>query len=321
MKSIYLLLVLSTVIFSCSNKFEIKPKTVAYIKYNSIKFFEPEIFNHVDVLIYKLIRPKEDGSLELLSTTLKDLKLLNNHKKKHTHIPLLLGVGGANKNSEHFSKLAASKEYRAVFTENLIGFCKSNNLQGIDLDWEYPKSDFDKKNAVLLFQKMSKELKKKKLLFTAAFNYSRDQTKFIMEVVSFVDQVHLMTYEPLKEVVLKNYQDQFDYAVSNVANEKLPKEKVVLGVPFYGRSKSKNKFLKYKEIVTNYQPEYELDSVNSYQFMNIKSIIKNTLFVKENGWGGILFWELGFDMPIRDSRSLLRAISNTMKESAKVNGK
>jgi chitinase len=58
-------------------------------------------------------------------------------KKKFPHLKVNVSVGGYT-GSWNFSDLAADPAKRAVFTQNVIKWLKDYDLDGVDIDWEYP---------------------------------------------------------------------------------------------------------------------------------------------------------------------------------------
>ncbi|HEY8392236.1 MAG TPA: glycoside hydrolase family 18 protein [Capillibacterium sp.] len=57
-------------------------------------------------------------------------------KKKYPHLKVNLSVGGYG--AEGFSDLAINPEQRAAFILNALEWISKYNLDGIDIDWEYP---------------------------------------------------------------------------------------------------------------------------------------------------------------------------------------
>lgn len=53
-------------------------------------------------------------------------------------LKIMAVFGGWDEGSEKFSQIAAIPEYRAMFINLSIAFCKKYGFDGIDLDWCYP---------------------------------------------------------------------------------------------------------------------------------------------------------------------------------------
>jgi len=271
--------------------------------------FEAKVYGYIDQLIYKLIRVKADGELELLPSTLTDIRGLSNSKNGYNKVKLLIGLGGAKKNSEHFSVMAANPKARKNFVKNISEFCQKYQLDGADIDWEYPETHQEQGNALLLFKELQQTFNKKELILTAAITYTPEQVRFAKQVEPFVHQINLMVYEPIKG--LTSFQQQIDFAVTLIEEEGLSHEKLVVGLPFYGKNLITGKTMAYRKIVTAEQ--LEPIKVNNINYMNVNEVQKNTLMMKEKGYSGVMFWELGFDTQINSTTSLLRSINSAVK--------
>lgn len=284
-------------------------KVVAYQKYNTMANFEPMVYGHIDQLIYKLIRVNAQGELELLPSTIADLKRLNDSKKPHNKVKLLIGVGGAKKNSQHFSAMAASPIARSHFVKKLTEFCHKYQLNGADIDWEYPETHQDQENALLLFKQLQQVFNQQELILTAAITYTPEQVRFAKQVEPYVHQINLMVYEPVKD--LKTFQQQIDFAVRLIEKEALSGDKLVVGLPFYGKNMTTGKTMAYNKIITAKQ--LGSPDITHINYMSADEIKANTQMMKAKGYAGVMFWELGFDTSSNSENSensLLRAINS-----------
>ncbi len=59
-------------------------------------------------------------------------------KTQNKDLKVLLAVGGWNHNSLPFSNMVVDDELRAKFITKTIDFLIKNQLDGLDIDWEYP---------------------------------------------------------------------------------------------------------------------------------------------------------------------------------------
>ena len=65
------------------------------------------------------------------------LLLLSQQKKKHPHLKVMIACGGWG-GSGGFSGMASSAQNRKKFVDSAIEFIRHYNLDGLDIDWEYP---------------------------------------------------------------------------------------------------------------------------------------------------------------------------------------
>ncbi|MCT4648444.1 MAG: glycoside hydrolase family 18 protein [Carboxylicivirga sp.] len=191
-----------------------------------------------------------------------------------------------------------------MFVKNLLDFCLKHELDGADIDWEYPKSMADKDRAIKLFKELHIAFEQNDLILTAAINYAPDQVRLAKDIEKYVDQIHLMAYEPMEGI--ETFQEQLDYALRLAKVNRLNTEKLVMGLPFYGKRRMDGKIMTYKKIKQLIDEGSSLKA--EFDFMDVDDIKTNVVELKENKISGIMFWELGFDKSLDSSQSLVRTI-------------
>ncbi len=193
----------------------------------------------------------------------QNFAVLHALKLKNPQLTVLVSVGGWLW-STGFSDMALTSASRAVFIESVDKFLTRYELDGLDIDWEYPGligsghpfRPEDKQNYTLLmkelrvrFQTMQKRLHRKLYITIAAGS----STEFLQhtemgEVQRYVDTVNLMAYdyyEPSDDKITGNHAPLFtdpldpkkvstDESVMEYERAGVPASKLVLGVPFYG---------------------------------------------------------------------------------------
>ena len=263
-----------------------------------------------------------------------------------TKVIVSLGGGGQ---SENFVPVASNDALRGKFISNLVQFVATHNLDGLDMDWEWeynpvPEADTIAYNKLLT--ELREALPKDKSL-SAALPCSRYYGKwFTPEVlIKNLDWFGFMTYDmtgdwdekamfdsplyPHEGYTTWSWQETFDYW----SKRGVPAEKMVFGIPAFGFefegatgpgsnfTKGKTKSLSYAQIVKNTDWEIHFDSVsvepyavsaNSYTtFENPHSAAIKTRWVKDNGYAGIMVWEVSHDYiegvgnPILDSIAIV----------------
>ena len=249
-------------------------------------------------IVYFSIAPGTNGSIDSSHAqpeTLKKLTTLAKPKGVKVHVC----VGGWGK-SKGFSKMAADSVTRSGFVRNLTAFLKKHELDGADIDWEHPKSKAEIGN----FQKLLIELKKafRPHGFELTVAVAGWGTYLHPETVPFIDRIHVMAYDQ------GTPHSPFAGATRDMKHwekQGVPKSKLVLGIPFYGRN-DKNKAMTYDEILRRFNPSSELDLAGGYHFNGPATIRKKTAYAIKQGYGGVMIWELGQDA--KGKNSLLHAI-------------
>ncbi len=192
----------------------------------------------------------------------QNLALLVGLKQQNPTLTVLVSVGGWLW-SGGFSDMALTKESRAKFISSVADYVSRHQLDGLDIDWEFPgmrgaTTHFraeDKKNYTLLlkelrsrFDKLEDELHRP-LYLTVATGADSDWLAHteMKKVAKYVDTVNLMAYdyyEPDSDAITGNHAPLFtdpadpkkssgDRSVQEYEKAGVPGAKIVLGVPFY----------------------------------------------------------------------------------------
>ncbi|WP_046505565.1 glycosyl hydrolase family 18 protein [Paenibacillus riograndensis] len=200
-----------------------------------------------------------------------NLKQLWKLKEKNPNLKTVISIGGWTW-SNRFSDVAATAATREVFANSAVDFIRKYHMDGVDLDWEYPVSGGlagnsyrpeDKQNYVLLLQKIREKLNAagtadgKTYLLTIASGASPAyvQNNNLSGIAAIVDWINIMTYDfngswntttghnsPLyydPAAASSGLTDpenfNIDKAVTSYLANGVPANKLVLGLPFYGR--------------------------------------------------------------------------------------
>jgi GH18 family chitinase len=195
----------------------------------------------------------------------ENLKVLTGLRQYHPHLRILVSVGGWSW-SKGFSDAALTPKSRRVFVASAVDFVRRHDLDGFDVDWEYPgqRGDDnphrpeDRENFTALMTDLRHALDRegartgRRLLLTFAAGASRSFIEHteMARVQAVVDFVNLMTYdfrvaspgEPAGHHA-NLYASPADPrhvsaagAVTDFLAAGVPAPKLVLGVPFYGRA-------------------------------------------------------------------------------------
>lgn len=188
---------------------------------------------------------------------------LNSLKQKNPNLQILISIGGWSW-SENFSDAVLTDSLRKGFAKSSVDIIRKHQLDGVDIDWEYPGMPGeagnvyrpeDKQNFTLMFMELRKELDlleketgKKKLLTTATGGFASFLNNTEMgEAAKYLDYVNLMTYDYYSSKQAKHHTNLFDskaYPSDNCADKAIkayiaagvPASKIVMGIAFYGRN-------------------------------------------------------------------------------------
>lgn len=273
---------------------------------------------------------------------------LNKFKQTHPHLKVSLAIGGWNEGSLKYSKMAADADRRKRFVQNALSFIQRFGFDGLDLDWEYPTqrdgNPEDRENFSKLVIELKAAFKKHNLLLTSAIGAPPkiiDQAYEIKVLSNHLDFLHIMCYDyhgawdkkvgpnaPLSSDDLLNVE----YTIEHLINLGASPGKIVLGLPFYGRTfiehadgtademgfqgpfTRENGFLGYNEICTTVQNDtwklsWDAKTAQAYArqavpdkaqtkviaYDTARSIANKVRFGIRQELGGFMIWSLDTD--------------------------
>ena len=299
----------------------------------------------------------DDGRLvEGFAHDLENLRVLTQLRAAHPRLRILVSVGGWG-GSKGFSDAALTSESRERLCQSAVEYVRRHDLDGLDVNWEYPglpgdgnpHRPADRASFSALMRDLRAQLDRaaegtgRRYLLTLAAGAFPDYLAHtaIGEVQAFVDYVNLMTYDfrvpgaepeaghnanllthPADPNGLSAERAVRDFLAAGVAAQKL-----VVGVPFYGRAWE----MKHGEHGPLYRPgraapgfahsSYAVlrdlpgqpgwqrlwDDVAQAAWLwklrrrifisydDPRSLRLKCQFVREHGLGGVMFWEYSDD--------------------------
>ena len=188
-------------------------------------------------------------------------------RTKNPHLTTMISVGGWYEGSEKYSDMAKDAN-RARFVKSVLDFLQKYDFDGLDLDWEYPANRggdevADKSNFLKLLRELREAFDPHGYLLTAALSPGKQTMDAAYGDVPLMNELldwgNVMTYdyhggwedilghnaplysrpdetEELERKLHTNYRTfNVNYTVNYYLSLGLKKEKMVMGVPFYGR--------------------------------------------------------------------------------------
>ncbi|GAA4841785.1 glycosyl hydrolase family 18 protein [Algivirga pacifica] len=208
-----------------------------------------------------------------------------------------IALGGWGK-SQGFSQIAADPALRVAFTSSVMDFVTQYDLDGVDLDWEYPASN-EGANFKALMQGFADALQPQGKILTMAVAAYGSNAAGKAVAADVVDYIHLMTYDGGDHGTMAQAQQSIDFWTGYA-----PASKLVLGVPFYGRN-SGNSAATYADLLAQ-GASPDANTHNGYYYNGRPMMVDKVNLAAERGTSGIMIWELGQDA--FDDRSLLTTI-------------
>jgi chitinase len=311
---------------------------VAYATYYGTALPDPNYFTHINYAFAEpYLRNGVYESFKLQGTESRFQSIVD-LKKKNPNLKISISFTNTLENADNprgggFSLLAKSDEYRKKFANDCKAFLQRWGIDGVDMDWEFPglswSSDanaydraVDVANHVLLMKQLRETLGNGYLLTYAG--YCKDKTAVtggsqyidIAAVAPFVDFVNIMTYDldeaPRHQSALSDTRAFSDCtrAVKSYLDAGMPANKLVLGIPFYGRRSfsSSPMSINYNKII-NLGTGYKIDNWDEAAsvpyvtfngtyycgYDNEKSIAIKGEWLLAKGMKGMMYWDYDGD--------------------------
>ena len=224
---------------------------------------------------------------------------------------LLVCVGG-NGRSGGFSRAVSTSNSRARFVESLVKVCDQHELDGVDLNWEYPGYEFgrgyldeaaierDYRGLRLLLKALHAAFAPTGRIITLAYYPDGRQEEIFTKhrVGRYVERMHMMSYDQPG----KHSSWEFAQRVARQGASLLPAHLVTLGLPFYGRHTATGDWKSYEDLVQRHHASLAVDSdetPDGYFFNSPALITRKTRLAAELGLGGVMIWEVGQDCRVK----------------------
>lgn len=195
------------------------------------------------------------------------IRRVDSLRNYNPHLSHLISIGGWNEGSNKYSTMVSTSHNRKQFVDSVLAFLKRFDLDGLDLDWEYPAMKAageadrtpgraqDKHDYIELLKELREAFEPHGYLLTAAVSAGKptiDQAYDIVGINKYLDFINLMTYDfhggwdtvtghnaplhwqPNATGLAKEFTVQFasDYWIE----KGMDPAKIVLGLALYGRT-------------------------------------------------------------------------------------
>lgn len=203
-------------------------------------------------------------------TDLEELDKLAKMKEENPDLKTLVSVGGWTL-SNNLSLIANDEDAREAFAQSAVEFVKEFDMDGLDLDWEYPNQEGhpgnhlgpeDTKNHTKLlqavrdaFDKETAETGKEYLVTIAgAQTWTYADNNELAKIAEIVDYLAIMTYDtngtwsgttghnaplyddPLEEEIRGWLSGSASMGANVYQSSGVPTNKILIGLPFYGQA-------------------------------------------------------------------------------------
>ncbi len=305
-------------------------------------------YDYLTHVIHAFAWPGADGSLEKYDDLVNPELVQRAHEQD---VKVLLALGGWGQ-CAGFAPMTAESHYRGIFIDNLLNFCAENSYDGVNLDWEYPASMAERSNLNVFVAELADEARNRaqKLSFSIAVPAGDWNGKWFDfdHLKQYVDFFCCMTYDffggwmdraghnsPLYPPPDNNNGSVSSGVQYLTEKRSLEKNKVLPGVPFYGRgcdagglnlpNLGNNVEYRYSEIIPLVRNGWNyfwdntakvpfLINAGKTKFISFDDTLSVRLkceYIKEQKLAGLFIWALGQDK-IGAQQPLLETVYRTM---------
>jgi hypothetical protein len=221
-------------------------------------------------------------------------------------VTFAIGGGGNEITNQRLESIASREECRNQFAGQVAEILAKNDLNGVNLDWEFPKSS-SLGNYTLLIKALRESIGTR-ILSIAIYDDSGKEDasdQLTKDVFPFVDYYMVMAYLAPRNDAIRGW-------INPPWN--LPESKLRLGLAFFGNPDNGGPSVGYNQFL-GYVPPTQVnpcgDQVGIYIFNGLRTTRELTRFAMTEKLSGITAWELGQDRT--DSISLLKGASETSR--------
>lgn len=249
---------------------------------------------------------------------------------RRTGARLLVCFGGHGR-SRGFGAMATQPALRHAFVRNVGAFLDAHDLDGVDLNWERPRTRTEWAGLWALVAELADALHARGRVLTMAA-HPGDVPHLPRAALTNLDLVLVMAYDAPCDSSFGNgnskkaQQQQCSHspyalataAIDVAARAKVPLAKLALGVPFYARDVRTGAAATYADLVREHGVDARpgTDHVAGWGYNGPRTLARKTRLAHARGLAGLMVWELGQDVRPDARGSLLAAIDTEVRRLA-----
>lgn len=278
-------------------------RLVGYLPdYRSTAAYNRMDYSRLTHLNIAFCNPDQEGNLTHGFSS--DAVLTGIINQAHSQGVKVLAVIGSDKGYTYLANLTSMGNYEA-YNKKIMAFIRKYNFDGVDLDIERGAPAAFWGNYEAWAKDLRSRLSAENKLLSAAVATSFSH-KITDKTFTYFDYINVMAYD---DDSLEGHSSfEFAYNMLKHFEEKrgIPKNKLVLGVPCYGRSKDHAD--SYQSILSQYPEACYYDSMAGYSYNGLTTIQHKAVIAKD--YGGMMLWELTQDAS--GEQSILTTIYDTL---------
>ena len=229
------------------------PIILAYFTEYNERVPDATLLTHINYAHGRFKNPSTgDGGIVITESSKVPIKTVIDLKKQNPKLKVMLMIGGWGGHADGFSMMARNADKRAEFCHSVKELLDKHQLDGVDIDWEYPTQSADNetgcdpsdtKNFNIVLKQLRDSLGTGKIMSFA----SSSSAKYVdwPNAIKYLDYVNVMTYDmgaapkghnsPLFRSSTFD-QRSCDESIELHLKAGVPLDRQVMGIPFYGKA-------------------------------------------------------------------------------------
>jgi chitinase len=238
-------------------------------------------------------------------------------KAHEAKLKVFVSLAGGGRPDTTIWKSVLSPRHRSAFVKHIVDYVQQHDLDGVDVDIEGNLLPTIRELYNPFVIELREALHAKGKGITAALGATHIHESIRREALEAYDFINVMVYDKTGIWRPNDIGPHSPYSYAEEAiifwteKIKIPAERIVLGLPFYGFDFTPPaRYIDFKEIIQGNPALSYQDSAGMRYYNGIPTIVKKTVLARER-LGGVMIWEIACDTT--GDLSLLRAIVQTLE--------
>ena len=232
-------------------------------------------------------------------------------------LKVYISLAGGGRPDTTIWKSVLLPQNRSAFVKHILDYVEQNNLDGVDVDIEGNLLPTIRELYNPFVVELRKALHAKGKGITSALGATHIHQSISQEALDAYDFINVMVYDktgiwrPTDIGPHSPYSFAEEAIVFWTEQWKIPADRIILGVPFYGFDFTPPaRYIDFSEIIEGNPTLSYQDSAGMRFYNGIPTIVKKTELAKAK-LGGVMIWEIACDAS--GDMSLLRALDQTIE--------
>lgn len=281
------------------------------------------------VIVFAAVHWDENGKMhfgeageEKFAQEVEALKEIINHRSNKDHdvkliVTTLADGAWGNGVNEYMGK------YWEDIANQTVEFTKKYDLDGVDIDWEYPATPNDWKVFDSFIQKLDRDLSSYKEDIVISTALSAGQLGLSQETFDCIDQIQFMAYDGNDEDGYQSSLHQAEEGLRDFVKNGADISKINIGIAAYARPVNSTPYWASWRALeeanywnSKYFTIHDADQVYEGTFCSPALAGDKTALALFSGAGGVMVFRVACDKTMDDSNSVACGIENALHRYA-----